>query len=165
MKGLTWWWPITSRGFDFVCLMMLRIRARFVAAAWLFRTPVFGWVMRSCEHISVGKREPGERALERAEAALGQSTNVAIFPGGAYSVGDVQAFRRGAFVAAQRAGVPIVPVRLRGTGAAWRPGTWIVEGCNDITVQVLPPVSAAELAALSPEALADRLRERLAADD
>lgn len=150
-------------GLDAACLMMLRPAARFVAASWLFRAPLFGWVMRSCEHISVGKREPGERALEKAEAALRAGVNVAIFPEGAYSLGDLHAFRLGAFVAAQRAAVPILPVRLRGTGAAWRPGTWIVDGCNDIEVEVLPPIAASEVAAMGVEDLASHLRERLAA--
>ncbi len=149
-------------GLDAVCLMMLRPRARFVAASWLFRTPVFGWVMRACGHVSVGRREPSERALERTVAALQAGDNVAIFPEGAYSLGDMHAFRRGAFVAAQQAAAPLVLVRLHGTGAAWRPGTWIVEGRNDIRIEVLGVVSAEEAAASPPEALAERVRDRLA---
>ena len=152
-------------GLDFVCLMMLRIRARFVAASWLFRAPLFGWVMRACEHISVGRRDAGEGALAGAEAALGAGTNVAIFPEGAYSPGDLHDFRSGAFVVAQRAGVPIVPVRLRGTGAAWRPGTWIVEGRNAIHVCVLPRIAGDEVRSSTPDALAARVRAALASSD
>jgi len=72
-------------------------------------------------------------------------------------------FRAGAFVAAQRAGVPIVPLLLEGTGTAWRPGTMVVRGRHEIRIVVLPEISAEVVGRESPERLSELARSAILA--
>jgi len=59
--------------------------------------------------------------------------------------------------------VPIVPVLIEGTGAAWTPGTVVVHGKHLIRIAVLTPIDADEVADSSVEALTLRTREKLVA--
>jgi 1-acyl-sn-glycerol-3-phosphate acyltransferase len=88
---------------------------------------------------------------------------IAVFPEGSYSSRGLAEFKPGAFVAAKRAGVPIVPVLIEGTGAAWAPGTVVVHGKHRIRIAVQAPIDAEEVAASSVDALIERTREKLVA--
>ena len=77
--------------------------------------------------------------------------------------GEMGPFRPGAFVAALRAGVPIVPVLLEGAGDAWKPGSFAVEGRHEIRVAILDPIPPAEFGDSSAEDLSDLVRARLLA--
>jgi 1-acyl-sn-glycerol-3-phosphate acyltransferase len=152
-------------GLDVLCLLLLRTPARFLAETWMFRVPLSGRLFRRCRHIPVepGNRESGRRALAAAAEALAEGTPVAMFPEGGMFPDGLGAFRPGAFVAAQRAGVPLVPVLLEGTGRAWRPGTMTVQGRHEIRISVLEPLSADEVKSAEPEALSSWVRAALLA--
>ncbi len=152
-------------GLDILCLLLLRTRARFLAETWMFRIPLSGALFRRCRHIPLepGDRESGRRALAGAAEALAEGTPVAIFPEGKMTPGGPAEFRPGAFVVAQRAGVPLVPVLLEGTGQAWRPGTMVVHGRHEIRITVLEPFSADDVKSAEPEALSARVRAALLA--
>ncbi|MGI9592611.1 MAG: lysophospholipid acyltransferase family protein [Myxococcota bacterium] len=152
-------------GLDVLCLQMLRIPARFLAEHWLFEVPLSGPLFHLARHVpvEVGNRESGRLALVAAEDALRDGSPVAIFPEGILSPDEMKPFKPGAFVLAQRAKVPIVPVRIVGTGAAWRPGTLVVEGAHRIRIVILPPIPASEVEARDAGTLAAATRERLLA--
>lgn len=152
-------------GLDVLSLLYLRTRARFLAEKWIFKVPLAGPLMRACRHIPVklGDKESGRSALEEVGRALAEGSPVAIFPEGELSPDGMTQFRAGAFVAAKRAGVPIVPLLLEGTGAAWRPGTLVVRGRHEIRIAVLTAISAEQVASESPEALAERARAAILA--
>jgi 1-acyl-sn-glycerol-3-phosphate acyltransferase len=88
---------------------------------------------------------------------------VAIFPEGKMTPGGPAEFRPGAFVLAHRAGVPLVPVLLEGTGRAWRPGTMVVQGRHEIRISVLEPLSEDEVKSAEPDLLSARVRAMLVA--
>ena len=146
-------------GLDVLPLLLLGAPVRFLAESWMFDIPLGGWLLRTCGHISLvpGDRASGHAALEEAEQALGTGAPVAIFPEGILSPDELAPFKPGAFVLALRTHVPIVPVRLTGTGRAWRPGTVVVEGAHEIGIHVEPAVEA------SPGEDADALLARVRA--
>jgi 1-acyl-sn-glycerol-3-phosphate acyltransferase len=152
-------------GLDILCLLLLRTRARFLAETWMFRIPLSGALFRRCRHIPLepGDRESGRRALFTAAEALAEGTPVAIFPEGKMTPGGPAEFRPGAFVLAHRAGVPLVPVLLEGTGRAWRPGTMVVQGRHEIRISVLEPLSEDEVKSAEPDLLSARVRAMLVA--
>ncbi len=152
-------------GLDVLSIFALRLDARFLADAWLFRLPLAGSLMRRCRHIPVDpeRRESGRRALAEVDRVLADGAPVVIFPEGRLTPDGLGELRPGAFVAARRAGVPIVPVLLEGSGDAWRPGTLIVRGQHAIRIAVLPPIEAAEVKARDVEALSERVRAALVA--
>ncbi|MEM1143320.1 MAG: lysophospholipid acyltransferase family protein, partial [Pseudomonadota bacterium] len=88
-------------GLDGACLMVLAPRGRFLATSWLFRTPIIGFVMRSCEHIPERRHTAPEGPVEAMSMALRAGTNVVVFPEGEYGCSAVAPLRRGAFVAAR----------------------------------------------------------------
>ncbi|MEM7413651.1 MAG: lysophospholipid acyltransferase family protein [Myxococcota bacterium] len=149
-------------GLDVLCLQMLGTTARFLAEHWLFDIPLSGPLFRRAGHIpvEVGNRESGRAALETAADALVEGTPVAVFPEGQLRPDGLSDFKPGAFVLAQRAGVPLVPVRIVGAGDAWRPGTLVVRGKHVIRIRVLEPV-APEALGDDPKPLSDRVHERL----
>lgn len=150
-------------GLDVLSMLTLRTPARFLAESWMFEVPLAGALFRRCRHIpvKVGDRDSGRAALEEVARALAEGSPVAIFPEGRLSPDGIAAFRPGAFVAAKRACVPIVPVLLEGAGQAWRPGTMVVEGRHEIRIAVLEPIAAAQVAEASAQALSELARERI----
>jgi 1-acyl-sn-glycerol-3-phosphate acyltransferase len=153
-------------GLDPLSLLLLRTPARFLVGESLFRVPLARWYFTLCQHIpvKVGDPESGRTALLRAAEALAGGSPVAIFPEGEIRPEEgMGLFRPGAFVTAQRAGVPIVPVLLEGASGAWRSGSFVVSGRHEIRVAVLDPISAADCRAASVEELTKLVRERLLA--
>lgn len=64
--------------------------------------------------------------VERVVAAVRAGHSALFFPEGTFGrAPGLQAFRSGAFLAAARAGAPVVPVAIRGTRSVLRDGQWL----------------------------------------
>ncbi|REJ79894.1 MAG: 1-acyl-sn-glycerol-3-phosphate acyltransferase [Acidobacteria bacterium] len=101
-----------------VLLWTLPERTRFLAKRSLFHIPVFGWSLKIMGFIPVdrGDRGRARESLEEAVRQLEAGTSILIFPEQTRSGdGRILPFRRGGFVIAQKAGVPLVPIGLDGT--------------------------------------------------
>jgi 1-acyl-sn-glycerol-3-phosphate acyltransferase len=93
--------------------------ARFIAKAEVFGWPVFGWYMTLGGHVPVDRRDHARAVASLAHAAemVRSGTSLIVFPEGTRSRdGLVHAFKKGPFVIAEQAGVPVVPVALTGSG-------------------------------------------------
>lgn len=90
----------------------------WIAKKELFKIPVFGWSMRKGGYIPLDRGD-GRKALKSMEEAAQQirnGTSVIIFPEGTRTRdGNVLPFKRGGFLLATRAGVPVVPVSIVGS--------------------------------------------------
>jgi len=90
----------------------------WIAKEELFRVPVFGSAMRRAGYIPLN-RSDGRKALRSmAQAAerIASGTSVVIFPEGTRTNdGALLPFKRGAFLLAAKAGVPIVPFTINGS--------------------------------------------------
>lgn len=102
-----------------VLFSVLQRSFRFVAKQELFRLPIFGWYMRIGGHIPVD-RSNSQRAvasLQKAGDIVRSGTSIIAFPEGTRSrTGRVQAFKKGPFVVAKQAGVPVIPIAISGSG-------------------------------------------------
>lgn len=110
----------------FVLVSVLPPATRFVAKRSLFWIPFFGWSLKVSGFIPIerGAARRAYESLERAAATIRDGRPVVLFPEGTRSPdGRLGPFKRGAFLVALRAGVPVVPVAISGTGRALRPGT------------------------------------------
>ncbi len=88
---------------------------RILAKESLFRTPVFGPIMRKAEHIPV-HRGSGTEALRSAVAALKSGELVLVLPEQTISTSfELLPFKTGAARMACAAGVPLVPVATWGS--------------------------------------------------
>jgi 1-acyl-sn-glycerol-3-phosphate acyltransferase len=91
---------------------------RMVTKKELFRVPVFGGALEAAGFISIDRsdRDRAIKSLDEARALLAGGTHVWIAPEGTRSrTGDLLPFKKGAFYLAFEAGLPILPVSLRGT--------------------------------------------------
>jgi 1-acyl-sn-glycerol-3-phosphate acyltransferase len=92
---------------------------RFIAKQELFRMPVFGWYLSLGGHIPVdrGNHARAAESLRRAGEVVRAGTSLVVFPEGTRSRDHrVHAFKKGSFVVAMEAGVPVVPIALSGSG-------------------------------------------------
>lgn len=134
-------------------------KIRFFAKSSLFHVPFMGWAM-TVKGFTPVYRESARKtkpALDRAVARLrDREASFVIFPEGTRSkTGELLPYRRGAFSLARRAGVPVVPFALEGTGRVMPKGAW---GPTPGRVRVVlgAPIETKDL----PEHAADLLLEQ-----
>jgi 1-acyl-sn-glycerol-3-phosphate acyltransferase len=91
----------------------------WIAKEELFAIPVFGHSMRRAGYVPLD-RSDGRRAFKSLEAAAAMIRNgksVVVFPEGTRTTdGSLLPFKRGGFLLAEKAGVPIVPITINGSG-------------------------------------------------
>jgi len=110
----------------------------WVAKKELFDIPVFGASMKRGGYIPLD-RSDGRKALKSMDAAaaiIRSGKSVVMFPEGTRSP-DMRLlpFKRGGFMLALRAGVPVVPVTINGSGRVNPAGrTYIRSGTISITL-------------------------------
>jgi 1-acyl-sn-glycerol-3-phosphate acyltransferase len=92
----------------------------------LMSIPFLGWHLRLAGHVRVdrgGDKRAAVSTVNRFAKILGEGKPLLVFPEGTRSKdGRIKPFKLGLFYAAVRAGVPVVPVALHGTGAAMAKG-------------------------------------------
>src|SRR5215204_766221 len=91
---------------------------KIIAKKELFYVPFMGWHLWSSGNFPVDRRDGRKtaRSLRRVIEGVRAGTSIAVFPEGTRTPnGRLQEFRQGTFKIALRAGVPIVPVTIRGT--------------------------------------------------
>ena len=134
----------------------------WVAKEELFKVPLFGAAMRRAGYIPLD-RSDGRKALKsmkQAAARIASGTSVVIFPEGTRTKdGSLLPFKRGAFMLAVKAGVPIVPFTINGSRAI-NPRNRMELSPGTISVSFAPPIEAA---GLSEGELMERVRESIAA--
>ena len=128
---------------DIPLIAHLRIEAKWLAKAELFRLPVFGWFLRMAGDVSVDRsdRRKAAQALLQCARLLKQRLSVVFFPEGTRSPdGAILPFNDGPFQLAIRERVPVLPLVVEGTGHALPRNTWKFGGTQDVYLHVLPPV-------------------------
>ena len=96
----------------------LPFQFRILAKKELFRYPFMGWHLKRSGQIPVVLENPkaSVRSLNLAVAAIRKGNSLVIFPeGGRSPDGQLHAFMGGAFYAAVKAQVDVVPIALVGT--------------------------------------------------
>lgn len=99
-------------------LGMIPLNMRFVAKEELGKIPVFGWVLKQAGYVLIKRGQSREalKSLFKAVEVLKSGRSVHIFPEGTRSEnGDLKPFKRGAFIIAEKAGVPVLPVTIIGS--------------------------------------------------
>jgi 1-acyl-sn-glycerol-3-phosphate acyltransferase len=150
--------------FDVPALASVLPRYKFVAKAELFKVPIFGSAMRAAGMIEIQRenRKAAFGAYEIAAERIKEGNSVIVFPEGtrgrAY---PLRPFKKGPFVLAIAAGVPIVPVIVHGSIEVMRKGSiWAHPGTID--VHLLEPVRTVGVDYDHREALMQTVRSRMA---
>jgi len=127
--------------------------------------PVYGWVLRLAHAIPVGSRSEGQTADIARHFAdrVARGLSVVICPEAHRTVdGKLREFKRGAFYLARNAGLPIVPVAVRGLFRVLPKGTWIIRG-GTVDVHLGPQIDPAGYTGEQIGALAARCKEYVGA--
>jgi 1-acyl-sn-glycerol-3-phosphate acyltransferase len=134
---------------------------RWVAKLELTRVPIFGWALRHSDHIIIDRSNHVQAmaSLRAAVEKIRQGLSVIIFPEGTRGPGDgtLLPFKKGGFVLAQEAKIPIVPIVVQGSPEVLSRRGWQIHG-GDIDVLVSEPIP---VASVQCEELMQRVREHL----
>lgn len=124
--------------------------------------PVVGFLLRRIgsefvdRHSAGGRQRDARRVLKRA----GQGHSLAFFPEGTFdSVVGLKRFHIGAFVAAARGGIPLVPAVIHGARKSMPNGA-IVPMPATIRIEILTPI---EGVGREPDELRDQARDAMLA--
>jgi 1-acyl-sn-glycerol-3-phosphate acyltransferase len=134
---------------------------RWVAKLELTRVPIFGWALRHSDHIIIDRSNHVQAmaSLRAAVEKIRRGLSVIIFPEGTRGPGDgtLLPFKKGGFVLAQEAKIPIVPIVVQGSPEVLSRRGWQIHG-GDIDVLVGEPIP---VASVQCEELMQRVREHL----
>jgi len=155
-----------ASNFDILALFAgLPGQFRWLAKEELFRIPLFGLAMRRAGYIPLDRSDRKKALHSMTEAAkrIRGGASVVIFPEGTRSAdGTLQPFKKGGFLIALKAGVPVQPVAISGSFAIMPKTSRRIHG-GLIEVRILPAIATAELAAADTEKLLATAQERIAA--
>ena len=149
---------------DIPVISHVRVDAKWIAKAELFRMPVVGWLLRMAGDIAVDRsdRRKGAQALLKGAHYLRQHCSLVFFPEGTRSPdGEVLPFNDGPFQLAIREQVPVLPLVVEGSGAALPRNSWIFGGTQDIYLRILEPVSVVGWNVKQSGELRELVREKI----
>jgi 1-acyl-sn-glycerol-3-phosphate acyltransferase len=147
-----------------VLFSALHPRLHVLFKAELTRLPLLGKAFQVGGFVPIdrGSREHSIDAIERAARSLQKGNSFLTFPEGTRSkTGALLPFKRGPFLMALKAQVPIVPVAVQGGTASMRKGSRIVRPTT-VTVRIGKPVDTTGKSLADREGLAEEVRARVA---
>jgi 1-acyl-sn-glycerol-3-phosphate acyltransferase len=140
-------------------------RVALLVKSELFRVPILSKAMRMAHFVPVERenREAAAASVETALKYLQEGLSFAVYPEGTRSRdGRMLPFKKGTFVMAVRAKVPVVPVSIVGAQDLMRPGEWAVRP-GEVTIRFGPPVDASAYTLEQRADLLARVEELVAA--
>ncbi len=139
-------------------------RVRMIAKKQLGQIPLFGWAMWAGRFIFIDRANAlsARRSMDEAKRRIRGGESVLLFPEGTRSRdGNLGAFKKGGFHLAIEAGVPIVPIAVRGTRASMPSGSLLVRP-GHVQVIIGQPIPTAGLTGADRNALLERVRGEIA---
>jgi 1-acyl-sn-glycerol-3-phosphate acyltransferase len=137
------------------------LQLRWVMKKELRKVPIFGYACARMGHIYVdrGDSEKARRSLEAAGKKIRSGSSVIFFPEGTRSLdGKLLPFKKGGFVVALAAGVPILAMTINGSRAVLPKGSArSMPGVIDITIH--EPIAVDGYVYETKEQLVDKIRQ------
>jgi 1-acyl-sn-glycerol-3-phosphate acyltransferase len=147
-----------------VALANIPVQFRFLAKRGLFQIPFMGWHLARAGHIPVPRgdaRAAVKTMTLAAQIVREQGISLLIFPeGGRSRKGEMRPFMEGAAYIAIRAGVPLVPVGLKGTREVLPYGSGTVRG-GPVTLRIGDPIPTDHATIRDRLHLTELLRHRI----
>lgn len=137
---------------------------RIMAKRGLFWVPFMGWHLWTAGHFPIdrGDARKTARSVRHVIDGVKSGVSLAVFPEGTRTAdGRLQPFKSGAFKIALRAGVPIVPVAIRGTFALL-PKTTLAPRPGRVDVIIGEPIETAPYTDKTLPELMARTRDAIA---
>jgi 1-acyl-sn-glycerol-3-phosphate acyltransferase len=131
----------------------------YVAKMELKRVPFLGQYMQAMGMIFINRsnREQAMTSMRTAIKDIAGGKSIVVFPEGTRSKsGDLQAFKRGAFVIACEGQIPIIPVVIHGGSKALKSGSFSLRPTK-VEIEICPMVEAKSFEKLNPDDLAKEM--------
>ena len=143
----------------------LPVRFSFVGKKELSRIPFLGHAWEKVGHVAID-RDDHQSALTSLQAVDGQvrggGRTIIMFPEGTRSpTGELTRFKKGAFVMAIKAQVPVVPVAVFGTRRVMKKGSWKISP-GTVTIRVGRPIETTGLSLRDRDRLSKQARAAIA---
>jgi 1-acyl-sn-glycerol-3-phosphate acyltransferase len=147
--------------FDILALFAgLPRQFRWLAKEELFSVPLFGFAMRRTGYIPIDRsdRQKAKEGMAEAVRRINEGTSVVIFPEGTRSPdATLLPFKKGGFVLALQAQVPVMPVAIKGSGSIMpKHSPWIRGGT--IRVNFFPAIRSAGRGVADRDVLMEKVR-------
>ncbi len=150
--------------FDVFALASYLPRYRFIAKKELFKLPIFGPAIRSTAAIEIdrGNRKAAFQAYETAARDVKEGLSVIVYPEGTRGrTYELRPFKKGPFVLAIAAHVPIVPTIIHGTIEIQPKGSFRIRP-GGIDLYFLEPIPTTGLTYSDRDALMKTVWKRMA---
>jgi 1-acyl-sn-glycerol-3-phosphate acyltransferase len=103
------------------------LQLRIVAKASLGSIPFLGWHLQRTGHLLVDRKKPGADIIDKMRRLVSEFHSLIVFPEGTRSGdGRVARFKKGSFLVAIDAGLPVVPVSISGSRRVMQKGRLMV---------------------------------------
>jgi len=148
-----------------IIFMTLPTTPGFVAKKELMKVPFLAKALDMGGHVIVDRsdRQSAHQSLEQAADEIRGGKTVLIFPEGTRgATEEIYKFKGGAFHMAKGAGVPILPVGLRGTRKLFPKEGMLIRG-GAVEVHIGEPIAPEEIADADLKTVSATVRERIAA--
>ncbi len=123
---------------DILLLIMLSPRIVLVVKDWVYKSPLFGSLIRYAGYIYIG--DSPEENLEKVSKLIADGYSIGIFPEGTRSEdGNMKRFHKGAFFLADQLGLDITPIMVHGVYDTL-PKSDLMINISTISLKVLPRI-------------------------
>ncbi|MBS1780647.1 MAG: MMPL family transporter [Bacteroidetes bacterium] len=127
---------------DILITTMLHPRLILLTNKWVWKSPVFGAVVRMAEYYPVA--EGAEDSIEPLQQLVNRGYSIMVFPEGTRSYDDkIKRFHKGAFYIAERLQLDIVPVVMHGVHYVMQKGDWLLKDGTS-SVYIHPRITIAD---------------------
>lgn len=139
---------------------------KFVSKASILKIPVIGAAMKAANTITIEREDRRSQlnAFRQCVETLKAGTSIFVFPEGTRSpTGALIDFKKGPFSMARKAGVPIVPVTIKGTNAVMpsKKEYFLFPSKAGVEVIVHAPVSAKDVQEMDEEDLVSSVKRTI----
>ena len=132
-----------SSWLDILVMIMQSSKVVLVVKEWVYKSPIFGWVVRYTDYIYVN--DGTEKNLEKAKRLVKEGYSIVVFPEGARSEnGHLKRFHKGAFYLAQELKLDISPVIIHGAFDITPKNDFLI-GKGQLTMKFLPRIKFNDL--------------------
>lgn len=156
--------PNHQSNVDIMALMsVLPVKYRWVIKKSLLKIPMFGWGLGATGAISIDRSNPKEAAeiLRAGTRKVGRGWSVLVYPEGTRSPdGNLQPFKKGAFMMAVQTGVQILPVAVNGAYQLMPKHTLIIRP-GHVTITLCDPIPTEGLTEEDVPELMERTRRAI----